>query len=144
MRAPHVVTDSTIVCGRPKYHEILHEDGFPHGSVKHGDWMRYREADDSRCKAKAVPQVTRHGPLVHCDECGERFSSRTAAKQHWWVHIRELMPKTYTEIEHGTVRGYHAHRRRGEEACDECKKAWSLYTTGWRKQYENRSPKRGF
>ena len=30
-------------------------------------------------------------------------------------------------IQHGTIGGYHAHRRRGEEACPDCKHAHAQY-----------------
>jgi hypothetical protein len=37
--------------------------------------------------------------------------------------------------EHGTDRGFEQHRRRGEPACDPCKKAHSVRVTEWRRNH---------
>ena len=35
-------------------------------------------------------------------------------------------------IDHGTYRGWNAHRRRGETPCQECKSAQARYNRDWR------------
>lgn len=42
---------------------------------------------------------------------------------------------TWKPIRHGTENGYNQHRRRGQEACDSCKKAKSEYS--WARHKEN-------
>lgn len=39
------------------------------------------------------------------------------------------------EIEHGTVAGYQAHRKRGQEACEFCKGALAEYSRRYRKEH---------
>lgn len=37
------------------------------------------------------------------------------------------MPRPPLPIEHGTVRGAQAHRRREEPVCKDCREAWNTY-----------------
>lgn len=111
-----------VVCGKAKYHEIVDNDS-PHGS-----WIMATDRKKGHCGFIARPRTVRVGPLVHCADCDARFTERSRAKVHWWVHVREARPKKLKPIKHGTNAGYFGHRRRDQEACDECKAAHAAYT----------------
>ena len=46
-------------------------------------------------------------------------------------------PVTYfdgTIVAHGTLTGYHYHRKRKQTPCDDCRDAWAAYCRQWRKR----------
>ncbi len=112
------MTETNKRCGKIKYHDH-EEDFFGEEDRVHGDWTA--DPEKWQCKAKPIPNVIQidGGIRAQCVDCQEVFATTTAARQHWWVHVREM--RTLKSIEHGTDAGYYAHRRRHEDACDECK-----------------------
>jgi WhiB family transcriptional regulator, redox-sensing transcriptional regulator len=57
---------------------------------------------------------------------GEHFGIWGGMSERQRRRIRSTKPapgRKLTDIEHNTNAGYYAHRRRGEDACDDCKRA---------------------
>lgn len=46
--------------------------------------------------------------------------------------------------EHGTVAGYHRHRRAGEPQCAECRRAQNEYVQEWRRRPGTQDPRRAY
>lgn len=70
--------------------------------------------------------------MLKCPEpdCpAEEETEQALASHHYNAHKRVYERKS---IEHGTIAGYQAHRRRKEQACAACREAWRSY-------YKNRS-----
>lgn len=112
------MTETDKRCGKIKYHDDP-LDYYQEADPVHGEWTKAPEG--WQCQAKPIPNVQEieSGRRAVCVDCRELFATLTAARQHWWVHVREQ--RTLKPIEHGTDAGYFAHRRRGEDVCDECK-----------------------
>ncbi len=126
------MTETDKQCGKIKYHDDP-LDYYQEDDPIHGEWTRNPEG--WQCQAKPMPNVQEieGGRRAVCVDCSEIFATTTAARQHWWVHLRER--RALKPIKHGTDAGYYSHRRRDEPACGECKAGHALATkrklNGW-------------
>ena len=93
----------------------------------------------SRCKACDYATNYPHEPTPVSDDLAA--VGRMVLVRGVWKWIKPDQPpkpkprkRALKPIKHGTYGGYSAHTRRGEEACDSCKKANAIYQQEKRKE----------
>jgi hypothetical protein len=84
--------------------------------------------DAARCGTASGYNAHRRRKETVCQPCLAAERARMNDRTRRQAVAAGRTPGPRPPAEHGTNTGYHAHRRRGEEACDPCKAATAAYS----------------